>query len=489
MVFRVIPIVCLVTCLTTSTIPAADYAATEQLYFEGKYRDCAEVAAEEVRKNVWNERWPQLLIRCQLTLGQYPEALDTYEKAIRQFSFGSVSMRMLGYEVYRCNGEPQKASDELARIEGILRQNDLRFISNENLVAIGRYYVLSGEDAKKVLELIYDRVRASDPTFAEVYVATAELALSKFDYKVAADALAKAEKLRPNDPYIEYLAAQAWFPSDSEQGQIHLQRALQLNPQHVPSLLLVVDRLIDREEFAAAKNILTDILSVNLSQPEAWSYHAVIAHLQGHLEAEKVLHSIAQERRRENAEVEHLIGRKLSQHYRFREGAAYQRRALQYDPEHIGAQFQLAQDLLRLGEEDAGWSLAEQVNKTDGYNVVAHNLMRLHDIIAEYTTLERDGILVRMQDQEARIYGSAVLDLLSEARKKLADKYQVSIDKPILVEIFPQQKDFAIRTFGLPGGEGFLGVCFGRVITANSPASQGATLPTGNRCCGMNSVT
>ncbi len=41
------------------------------------------------------------------------------------------------------------------------------------------------------------------------------------------------------------------------------------------------------------------------------------------------------------------------------------------------------------------------------------------------------------------------------------------------VEIFPAKKEFAVRTFGLPGAEGFLGVCFGRVITANSPASQG----------------
>ena len=43
----------------------------------------------------------------------------------------------------------------------------------------------------------------------------------------------------------------------------------------------------------------------------------------------------------------------------------------------------------------------------------------------------------------------------------------------MVVEIFPQKKEFAVRTFGLPGAEGFLGVCFGRVITANSPASQG----------------
>jgi tetratricopeptide (TPR) repeat protein len=43
----------------------------------------------------------------------------------------------------------------------------------------------------------------------------------------------------------------------------------------------------------------------------------------------------------------------------------------------------------------------------------------------------------------------------------------------VIVEIFPQHKEFAVRTFGLPGADGLLGVCFGRVVTANSPASQG----------------
>jgi tetratricopeptide (TPR) repeat protein len=40
------------------------------------------------------------------------------------------------------------------------------------------------------------------------------------------------------------------------------------------------------------------------------------------------------------------------------------------------------------------------------------------------------------------------------------------------VEIFADQRDFAVRTFGLPDVAGFLGVCFGRVVTANSPASS-----------------
>jgi tetratricopeptide (TPR) repeat protein len=43
------------------------------------------------------------------------------------------------------------------------------------------------------------------------------------------------------------------------------------------------------------------------------------------------------------------------------------------------------------------------------------------------------------------------------------------------VEVFDNQQDFAVRTFGMPGGEGFLGVCFGNVITANSPKAQRPT--------------
>ncbi len=40
---------------------------------------------------------------------------------------------------------------------------------------------------------------------------------------------------------------------------------------------------------------------------------------------------------------------------------------------------------------------------------------------------------------------------------------------------FLNRKTLRSAPLGLPGGAGFLGVCFGRVITANSPASQGET--------------
>ena len=152
-----------------------------------------------------------------------------------------------------------------------------------------------------------------------------------------------------------------------------------------------------------------------------------------------------------NPEVDHLIGRKLSQKYRFAEGAEYQRKSLAFDPNYRPAKMQLSQDLLRLGEEEEGWRLADEVAKQDAYNVVAFNLVTLQDELAKFRTLGGDGLLVRMDAREADLYGDRVLELLKRARKTLCEKYDVKLDGPIVIEIFPQQKDFAVRTFGMPG--------------------------------------
>ncbi len=161
----------------------------------------------------------------------------------------------------------------------------------------------------------------------------------------------------------------------------------------------------------------------------------------------------------------------LSQHYRFRESVQYQRRALEMDPSYVPAQSQLAQDLLRLGETDDGWQVVDRVRTQDPYDVSIFNLKQLQSQLAKFATLETEGFVVRMDAREAKIFGPEVLSLLSEARKVLTQKYAVTLEEPIFVEIFPRQKEFAIRTFGMPGGEGFLGVCFGRLITANSPSA------------------
>lgn len=460
--------------LSSSVLSAADVREAEQQFRQGEYRQALAIAKAEVDRGVWNERWPRLLIQCQLMLGQYPQAKVVYEAALQRYS-SSIPLRQLGGDVYRFNNDPKRAQQELDTILEIVRRSPWRYSDKANLIAIGRYFQDSGEDAKKVLELFYDRVRNTDASFVDAYVATGELALAKHDYALAAKDLDRAAKLSPDDPQIAFLQFEAWQNSDPQRAQSLRARALSLNPNHLPSLLSLAEDAIDAEQFSQAEDLLQTVLRINPYQPQAWAYHAVIAHLQGHFEAERMLRKAALCRWESNPAVDHLIGKKLSRHYRFTEGAEYQQRAIKKDPDFVEAKFQLAQDLLRIGQDEAGWKMADEVFKQDGYNVVAHNLVNLHDVLKEFTTLEAAGFQIRMDAREARIYGDDVIDLLAQARQTLTKRYAVELDEPTIVEIFPQQKDFAIRTFGLPGGAGFLGVCFGRLITANSPASQAQT--------------
>ena len=448
----------------------ADYSDALQKYHSGKYEEALAIAAEEV--DVWNERWPRLLIQCQLATGRYKDANAAYDAAMKRYPT-SLTLRLMGLDALRQANRPVDAEAAKAQILLLLRSSSSRFASRDNLIAAGRYYANGGADAKEVLNLYYDRVRDADPTYIEAYIATAELALSKGDYKVAADTLQDAQRVGSDDPRIDYLLSKAWEPSDSQKASEALEAALTKNPSHIPSLLFQAEQLIDREFYELAERTIDKILGVNPHEQEAWALLAVLAHLRGDYELERLMRATALSTWGNNPRVDHLIGLKLSQKYRFAEGAEYQRKSLSLDASYVPATFQLAQDLLRLGEDTVGWGLAEMVAEEDPYNVVAHNLVTLKDRIERFTLLEDSGIMVRMEGKEADIYGSDVLKLLKEAKQVLCEKYDVHPNRPIIVEIFPQQKDFAIRTFGLPGGAGYLGVCFGRVITANSPASQG----------------
>ena len=338
----------LLVCSVDSDAIGADYRKTEQLFFQGDYNACAAVAAGEVQRGVWNEKWPSLLLRCQLATGKYEAAAVTYEAARKRFK-NSIGLRMIGAEVYRLVNRPENAQEQLEEIVQLVRRAPWRYSSSMDRVTLGRFFLLQREDARDVLEMFYDRARRSNPNLPEVFQATAELALEKHDYQEAAKSIERAIELQPNNPDLHLLSTMAWQSSDQEKATASLQAALKINPKHVPSLLHQVDHLIDAEQYKDAEELLTEVLQVNLRHAKAWAYLAVIAHLQGHYDGERQLRAAALSAWNTNPHVDSLIGSKLSRKYRFAEAAAYQRRALKLDPNHVDAKFQLSQDLLRLG--------------------------------------------------------------------------------------------------------------------------------------------
>jgi cytochrome c-type biogenesis protein CcmH/NrfG len=416
--------------------------------------------------------WHRLKIEALLASGRYDDAREAVKPALEVES-RSLVLLWTAREALRMGGKPADAADFPDKIERLMSTRDYAYRDAPSIVVYGQALLLRGVDPKKVLEGVFSVAQKIKPSAREPYLARGMLALEKGDGALAAKAFREGLKASPDDPDLHYGLARAFYGSDREQTGLSLEKALELNAHHIPGLLLKADLLIDREDYATASTLLDKIAEVNPARPEMWALRAVIAHLRNDKAGESAARAAALKTWPGNPEPDHLLGRKLSQKYRFAEGAAAQKRALAADPGYLPAKAQLASDMLRLGDEAEGWKLAEAVNDADAYNVSVHNLLNLHDMMqSKFATLQNGDFTVRMDKNEAAIYGPRVLELLGEARKKLGEKYGVDVRRPTVVEIFPSQKDFGVRTFGMPDNPGYLGVCFGRVVTANSPAAN-----------------
>lgn len=449
----------------------ADLSAARSLFVAGQYADAAVAAEGALRDRRDAEEWSLLLAESLTAMGRYAEAYSAITNGLAREP-GSVRLRWLAGEVFPFNGQAAKAAGMVRDITRLVPSRPYAYRSVPDLIVYGQAALRAGADPKRVLERVFEAAKKVELNAREVYLAGGELALEKHDFALAAKWFQEGLQKLPDDPDLHFGLARAYAPSQPAAMLASLEEALKRNTNHIGSLLLLADHQIDAEDYDEATQTLGRVRAVNPRHPEAWAYLAVIAHLRSRPAEEQAARAMALKFWPANPRVPHLIGRKLSQKYRFAEGAALQRQALQFDPDYLPAKAQLSEDLLRLGQEAEGWKLAEEVQLKDGYDVTALNLVTLHDTLAKFATLTNDHFVVRMSPAEAALYGARALELLEQARTRLGAKYGLELPRPVHVEIFAEQKDFAVRTFGMPENNGFLGVCFGNVITANSPATR-----------------
>ncbi len=303
---------------------AADLSDAEALFKAGKYAECIALTGKEIEEGDFSETWRELRIQSQLERGLYAEALKSLVEALKRYP-DSIRLPWLGREVYRYNGQSEKANALLAEIGKKIEESPFRYRNALDAVIIGRYYLELGEDAKAVLDRIYKKIQQDQPRLPAGFLATGQLALEKQDFGLAAANYEKAVKLDPNDPAIHHALALAYASSDAKKSDAALAEALRLNPHHVPSLLVQVDDHIDAERYAEAEKILDEVQKINPKQPLAWAYKAVLAHLRYESAAEQSARAEALSTWKENPAVDYLIGKKLAQKYRFAEGESSQR--------------------------------------------------------------------------------------------------------------------------------------------------------------------
>lgn len=442
--------------------------------------------------------------------GDYPGALEWIDKG-RERDGDSSSFVALQIRVLLETGNVERALQRarsywrlartdpdlaLAAVEAMRAAGQLetaRAVANESLqfpptaaapgasrdaVAYAGLLLEAGTDARVVLERFLEPAKKADPAGRDAWLAIGRLALTNHDRKLAAENFREGLKRFPDDPEFALGMALAGveLPADRQQPAegilSYLDVSLRGNPKSTAALLHKASGLADRKDFAGARETLKRIFEINPNHPEAWAELAAIELLEENADASKKALASARKQWSANPRIPQTVGVTLAKHYRFAEAIPFLKQASQQDPRSAAIRFDLGSTQLRFGQLDEAWVNVEAAHEMDPYNVAAFNLIALRDKLKNFPVLEKDGVRLRMSPEDAAVFGTRALDLAVRAKQTLAKKYQVTLNQPLLIELLPKQEDFAIRTFGLPGGEAFLGVCFGPVITMTSPRGR-----------------
>jgi hypothetical protein len=78
---------------------------------------------------------------------------------------------------------------------------------------------------------------------------------------------------------------------------------------------------------------------------------------------------------------------------------------------------------------------------------------------------------MRLHKDESAVLEPYVLALANEAIQTYSKRYGFELKEPVIIELYPEHDDFAVRTSGLPG-IGLLGVTFGYLDAMDSPTGR-----------------
>ena len=386
--------------------------------------------------------------------------------------------------------------------ETLLRPVVARAPSSEAALELGLLQQMLGRpDAAAILEKVAPLAETSDDPVEVARGGRALRALGRFHeanaaYRLAAGAAANDAAIQTawGDLFLEkYENAEAlksfrmalqvdprWTPAivgsartlsdeNPPQAIALAKQALEINRSSVEAQIVLAEEAADANQHDEARQALDKALAVNPASLDAIALRAALSYVEDkpqEFEAEAARALAIAPR---YGEVYRVAGGLAARNYRFDEAVELTRRALALDAGNWRAQADLGSHLLRTGDEPGARIALEAAWKADPFNRVTKNQLDVMDKVDKYITVRDGDVVIRMDKEEAPVLREYAMALAHQALSTLAARYEFTPRGPILIEIFPKQDDFAVRTLGLPGMVGALGVCFGRVVAMDSP--------------------
>lgn len=249
-------------------------------------------------------------------------------------------------------------------------------------------------------------------------------------------------------------------------------KALEIDKNLADAQLLLAELDLNNSKHEDARAKIQAVLDYNPSHLEARSWLAASAYVRDDTagfdaEVKRVLAVNPA-----YGDVYRVAADLAARNYRFEEAVALTRRAVSLDPGNTRAYGDLGMHLMRTGDEAEARKALERSFNADPFDQVTYNLLSLLDTLDKFTVETSGDLIVKFHPDEAAVMREYAIPLAHDAVKALSAKYQITPKGPILIEVFPNHDDFAVRTLGLPGMIGALGACFGRVVTMDSPKAR-----------------
>jgi cellulose synthase operon protein C len=283
---------------------------------------------------------------------------------------------------------------------------------------------------------LFQEALKMDANYAPAYLGLAHVAAKGYDRKAvdfAREALQHDPKLVEAHELLSYLALE---DSNPKLAAEEAQKALTLSPEALDGLAVLAS--IDWLNNKPHSEWMDRILKVNPVYGEAY---ATSAHF-------------------------------FVIHRRYEEGIKYYRMALRLDASLWSARSQLGVNLMRLGLEDEARQQLERCYQARYRDAETVNSLRLIDTLKDYETVNTGPATVILHKKEASLLRPYIGPELDRAIAAYRQKYKMKLPGPVRLEVYPNHEDFVVRTLGLPGQGGLLGVTFGTVVAMDSPSAR-----------------
>ncbi len=404
------------------------------------------------------------LAEVKRTIGESTEALEILATVIEaQFEPPVRTLVQYG-SLLQYVGRKAEAAQYLD--QAVQRYNNGLVFASEDvaMVALASWHLGNFYDANS----LFQEATRANPNNLEAHVLWGDLFLEKYN---ASDAeRSYQDALDINSRYVPALVGIARVVGDERS----LQRALAINPNSVLAMEAYGQLLLmaSREDDAMA--YFERVLNINSESLKTISI----------LAAQAALNQRDDEYQQYKAQVDAFspnnpqflgdVADTFGNNYLFTEAVEFARASIEADPEYWQGYTLLGSNLIRLGEEEEGKANLEIGFENDPFNVLTSNMLKVFDTLETYATLESEHFKVHMSENDADILWPYLEPLLEEGWDTLTEKYGYEPESPILIEVFENTEDFAVRSVGLPDIGPLVGICFGKVVTLISPDTLSA---------------